>query len=248
MLVAHDWPTHLVLLDDIDLPLGQQLALDDELLAAVNHGGHPPLLRFWQSPTTAVVLGRGNDPEVEVDRPACRDLGVPIWRRSSGGGTVVVGPGCLAFTLVLPATSQLRNLGAGPVTRLLLERSLSGWGESLGLCVQGVSDITLGDRKISGNAQRWKRDAFLHHGTVLLSFDLNLVRRLLREPARRPEYRSARTHADFVQNAPFTADEFRKHLVERWNATIQQPIPDEILTAAQRLANDRAEQPNWRIA
>lgn len=243
-----DWPDHLVLLDDIDLPLGGQLALDDELLAAVDRGELSPLLRFWQSPTAAVVLGRGNVPDLEVDLPACRDLGVPVWRRSSGGGTVVVGLGCLAFTLVLPTSSRLRNLGAGPVTRLLLERSLSGWGETLGLCVQGVSDITLGDRKISGNAQRWKREAFLHHGTVLLSFDLNLVRRLLREPARRPEYRSTRTHADFVQNAPFTADEFREHLVERWNATIQQPIPEEILTSAQRLANDRAEHANWRIA
>jgi lipoate-protein ligase A len=243
-----DWPDHLVLLDDIDLSLGEQLALDDELLTAVDRAELRPLLRFWQSPTTAVVLGRGNVPDLEVDLPACRDLDVPIWRRSSGGGTVVVGPGCLAFTLVLPATSQLRNLGAGPVTRLLLERSLSGWGESLGLSVQGVSDITLGDRKISGNAQRWKRDAFLHHGTVLLSFDLDLVRRLLREPARRPEYRSTRSHSDFVQNAPFTADEFRKHLVEQWDATIQRSIPPEVLAAANQLAMERAEQSNWRIA
>ena len=59
------------------------------------------VLRFWELPTLAVVLGSGGSVAIDVNVAACDADGVPILRRASGGGTVLLGPGCLCFSLVL---------------------------------------------------------------------------------------------------------------------------------------------------
>ena len=47
------------------------------------------------------VVGRSSYIDVEVHQDACRELGIPILRRISGGATIVTGPGCLMYALVL---------------------------------------------------------------------------------------------------------------------------------------------------
>ena len=49
-----------------------------------------------------MVLGASGRLKDEVRVEACRADGVAIGRRSSGGGTVVIGPGALNFAVVLP--------------------------------------------------------------------------------------------------------------------------------------------------
>jgi lipoate---protein ligase len=46
-------------------------------------------------------VGYANKVAVEVNAAACAAGGVPIYRRCSGGGTVLQGPGCLNYSLVL---------------------------------------------------------------------------------------------------------------------------------------------------
>src|SRR5262245_40400973 len=87
---------------DVTLPtLAENLALDEALLleAEAGHGGET--LRLWEWPHPAVILGAGCRLADEVDEEACRRDGVPILRRSSGGGTVLLGAGCLLYSLVL---------------------------------------------------------------------------------------------------------------------------------------------------
>jgi lipoate-protein ligase A len=63
---------------------------------------------------------------------------------------------------------------------------------------EGTSDVAVGDRKISGNAQarRWK--ALLVHGTLLVDFDYELAEAVLKHPPREPAYRRGRAHRDFL--------------------------------------------------
>src|SRR5688500_10069881 len=87
---------------DLTLPtLAENLALDEALLLQAEAGG-PALLRVWSWPLLAVVLGAGGKVAEDVDDPACQVSGIPLARRSSGGGTVVLGPGCYLYSLVLP--------------------------------------------------------------------------------------------------------------------------------------------------
>jgi lipoate-protein ligase A len=84
---------------------------------------------------------------------------------------------------------------------------------------RGTTDLALGDRKFSGNAQRRKRHWLLFHGTILYRFDLAFIERLLPLPARQPDYRHDRGHGDFLANLPLPAEAIRQALRGAWDVT-----------------------------
>ena len=87
---------------DLTLPTPEEnLACDEALLELCEEGGGDQILRFWESPTYFVALGYANKAESEVNLAACAAEQIPIFRRCSGGGTVLQGPGCLNYCLIL---------------------------------------------------------------------------------------------------------------------------------------------------
>jgi lipoate-protein ligase A len=56
----------------------------------------------------------------------------------------------------------------------------------------------------------------LHHGTFLCDFDLGLMERYLKKPAREPAYRRGRSHGEFVANLPLSAETIRARLSRAW--------------------------------
>src|SRR5262249_52453085 len=86
---------------DLTLPGAlANLALDEPLLLGADAGGGE-VLRLWERPRPAVVRGAGSALREDADEEACAADGVPLLRRASGGGTVLLGSGCLLFSLVL---------------------------------------------------------------------------------------------------------------------------------------------------
>src|SRR5256885_16505266 len=79
----------------------ENLACDEALLDWFEQDGGPGVLRFWEPPDYFVVVGYGNAVAAEVNVPACETRNIPILRRCTGGGTVLQGPGCLNYSLVL---------------------------------------------------------------------------------------------------------------------------------------------------
>lgn len=223
------------------------LALDESLLQAVDSHPETAYLRFWESTEYAVILGRSNRPEVEVLLDACKADRVPVLRRASGGGAVVIGPGCLCYSLVLPLNSLHKSLGVPGVTGPLMRRSAQGLNQFIaGVDVFGTSDLVWNGLKVSGNAQRWSRNAFIHHGTILHAFDLDRVRRYLAHPSREPDYRQSRCHLDFVTNLPLDASAIQSGLSRAWNSN-PADCPPSLVDAAQSLAASRRGQPEWQI-
>ncbi|HEX5272632.1 MAG TPA: lipoate--protein ligase family protein, partial [Gemmataceae bacterium] len=183
-------------MDFLDLTLAsaaENLALDEALLLEAEAGRGREVLRLWEWPHYAAVLGAGCVLGDDVDEDACRADGVPVLRRASGGGTVLLGPGCLCYSLVLayergPAVCEIT-----PSYVYILGRVRASLAGLLPAVEQaGTSDLTDGGLKFSGNAQQRKRDHLLHHGTLLYDFDLSRMGRHLRMPARQPDYRGRR--------------------------------------------------------
>ena len=73
---------------------------------ACEENGGEEILRFWEAPETFVVVGYANKVATEVDLDACAAKKLPIFRRCSGGGTVLQGPGCLNYALILRITDN----------------------------------------------------------------------------------------------------------------------------------------------
>lgn len=203
------------------------IAFDEALLDAAEAGEiAQPALRLWESEQHFVVLGRSSSAEIEVNLTACREKQVSVLRRASGGGTVVAGPGCLMYAVVLPYRDypQLRAVDLcheyvlGEMTRILAPYAN-------GVEAAGTSDLAIpGEKtlvKFSGNAMRCKKSHVLYHGTILYDFDLQLLSQLLATPTREPEYRENRNHRAFVSNLDIARSELRTSMIEGWNATQQ---------------------------
>lgn len=192
---------------DVSLPEpAANLQLDEQLLAE-GEG----VLRVWESASECVVLGKSGKAEQEIYEPS----EVPVLRRCSGGGTVVLGPGCLNYALVLPLQWDPRWCNVAFSLQWVMQRMRTALAFP-GLRMAGQCDLALKGRKVSGNAQRRTRHAFLHHGTLLYNFNLVRVEQLLRMPDRQPSYRKDRGHAEFLGNLPLSALALKRLLAGEW--------------------------------
>ncbi len=190
-----------------------QLARETELhhLAESTGGDY---LWFWEAEAYTLVLGRSSNPAKDT----AGGSDVPIVRRESGGGAVLLGPGCLIYTLILAYDRHPRLRQVTDSYECILARVADAVALP-GIELQGA-DLTLRNRKFAGCSQRRRRRTVLHHGTILHNFDLPKISRFLREPDRQPEYRGRRTHAAFLTNVPLHPD-FRSRLAARFpSATV----------------------------
>ena len=215
----------LVLINRCSADPHDNVALDAALFHALEATGAGETLRFWESQGTAVIVGSLGDIPRQVHEDACLRDGVPIIRRLSGGGAVVVARGCLNYSLVLSldARPELRHVAQS--YRLILGRIVDAL-DVPGLGIQGLSDLAIERRKISGSAQRRGRRALLHHGTFLYAFDIQSLERYLKEPDRQPAYRARRRHAAFVANAPLEPQAIAAALIRAWAGEPEHPRPE----------------------
>ncbi len=225
----------------------ENLALDEVLLDMAESGGGEEILRFWESPVVFVVLGVSQPFQEALYEEACQQEGVPVLRRCTAGGCVLQGPGCLNYSLVLkyeghPETRLIRESN-----QYILGRITSALGR-LGIKTQfePPCDLSFNGRKVSGNAQKRRKNALLHHGTLLCGFDVSLMPKYLREPTKRPPYRGQRIHGNFVGSLGLDPLALRGAIAETFGASNppEQPQPAE-LEATHRLATQKYLDPTW---
>ena len=141
------------------------------------------------------MLGASGRIGEDVDLDACRADGVPIARRSSGGGTVLIGPGALNFTVVLPVDADDRLRAVDTAQLYVLERSAEALrGSGPDVRVLGSGDLTLDGRKFSGSAQRRLKRWVMVHATILYGLDpRRLPATCIRRSASRRTVKGGRT-------------------------------------------------------
>lgn len=217
-----------MLLKDISLSTPQENILyDNVLLELAEEGRQGEVLRFWESRQPFIVLGRVSKVEEDVNLEAALADAVPVIRRSSGGGTVVQGKGCLNYTLVLSKEKHPQAADLKRSYEFILGRVIGALKRvGIDAVFKPVSDIALasGQKKISGNAQRRLRRFILHHGTILHDLDLGLIERYLKFPPSVPEYRARRAHLDFVTNIFVPAGRIKEEIGRAFEADGEEPF------------------------
>ncbi len=170
------------------------LALEEELLGRAAAG--EALLLLWSSPRPAVILGHGQ-PDSDVDPEACRELGLPVLRRITGG-TGVIHDGDLALSLALAADHPFARGIVGLYGRFLdvLAAVLAAHGAAVErpavpprasrrrspICFEDrlADTLLVNGRKAVGCAQARRARSVLVHGAVLLHPDPALHARIFR--------------------------------------------------------------------
>ena len=166
------------------------MARDEAMLEACRAGSDPgayPVLRLYAWLVPTLSLGRFQDARRAVDLGFCRDRGIPVVRRPTGGGAVLHDRE-VTYALVGPTDREPFGGGLIESYRRIAE------GIAAGLRLLGVEpdppvpggtaapllapapcfarpssyEITFEGKKLVGSAQVRRRGAALQHGSILL--------------------------------------------------------------------------------
>ncbi|KAF3361840.1 putative lipoate-protein ligase A [Chlamydiales bacterium STE3] len=168
------------------LPIFQQLQIEEALLRTndenwciVNSGSAP-----------AIVMGISANPSLVINHPLFLEKPLPVIRRFSGGGTVYIDEQTLFVTFILNGISFPDKM---------LEWSRDFYRPvftDLPFFLK-ENDYALGEKKVGGNAQYFRKNRYLHHTSFLFDFKEENMSYLL-YPPKTPVYREGRSHSDFL--------------------------------------------------
>lgn len=167
------------------------LAIEACLMRSAKEG--EPILYLWQNART-VVIGRNQCASAECDVPRLESDGGHLARRRSGGGAVYHDLGNLNFTFVTTA---------GEYDQAAQTDIILGAVRSLGIDAQltGRNDLVTADgRKFSGHAYQHTGTASCHHGTIMVSVDVDALGRYLTVSPLKLEAKGVRSVRSRVTN------------------------------------------------
>lgn len=173
---------------------------DDELIARTVLTGQPDF-KVYIPEGISVVLGRGSRLEREVNLEACQRDRIPLLQREGGGCAVVLDPGNLVVSVVLPMDGYACDRRWFAALADWVLAGLLGCGVS-GVVREGTSDLVFQGRKVGGGSLRRTRGYLYYSTTVLVKPRVDLMERYLLHPPREPQYRRGRSHRDFVGAVP----------------------------------------------
>ena len=172
---------------------------DLKLLSAAEKGEIKPTLRFYRWEPATVSLGCTQKAEEEVNGDFCKKAGIDIVRRPSGGGAIFhedeITYSFTAAIIEHPAFADLLGSYYAIIDGLLKGLQKLGIkvevraGKSSGperylpcFSLSSRHDLVVNGKKIIGSAQRRKKNAFLQHGSIPLSYNPELVSSVFLKP------------------------------------------------------------------
>jgi lipoate-protein ligase A len=154
-------------------------ALDREWLRRHAAGAAPDLLRFHRNLPTA-SLGRHQDGAKELRLDYCREKGVEVVCRPSGGGALYLDAGQQAFSLVLPAPSGVTLAETLEKFARAVAQGLRGFGVDAQF--KFPNDLEVEGRKLASVFAAEEGGSLLLHGTLLLGAEVRTMLETLRVP------------------------------------------------------------------
>ncbi|MBQ2661157.1 MAG: lipoate--protein ligase [Clostridia bacterium] len=145
------------------------LALEEYLVETVEEG--ECILYLWQNDKT-VVIGKNQNAWAQCNLSLLEQAGGFLARRSSGGGAVYHDMGNLNFTFVAHNEDYNVSKQLDVIARAVKEFGIDARKT-------GRNDITVSDKKISGNAFHKGSRASCHHGTLLINSDMDALSKYL---------------------------------------------------------------------
>lgn len=165
----------------------------------------------------SIIIGQHQNTIEEINEDYCKEKGIHIQRRLSGGGAVYHDHGNLNFSFIVRATRDNVNdfnVLTQPVIKTL---------EKLGIKAElsGRNDILIDGRKFSGNAQFFRNGMLLQHGTILFNSDMSELGNALKVKEMKIQskgVKSVRSRVtniiDYLEDKSLTIEQFKDLLLE----------------------------------
>lgn len=182
------------------------IAVENYLLSQPSDGDITMYL--WQNYRT-VVIGQNQNPYAECQVEQLESDGGYLMRRRTGGGAVFHDLGNINFSFIVPVElyDQHRQFA-------VLQRAVASYG--LDTEVSGRNDVLCQGRKFSGNAFAVGRQQRLHHGTILIRTDVDVLQRYLKvKPAKLLKHGVASVQSRVVNLSELVPDITAQNIVPR---------------------------------
>ncbi len=172
-------------------PIFEQLAIEEALLRTQQHN----VCLINRGSPRAIVMGISGQPEKLLHVDKVKQDNLPVIKRFSGGGTVIVDEETLFISFLFDKSTLPIAPFPEPILRWSAELYAKSWN------IDGFhlreNDYVIGNKKCGGNAQYLKRDRWLHHTSFLWDYRPENME-YLRLPEKRPKYRENRGHDEFL--------------------------------------------------
>lgn len=161
----------------------ENMALDDVILTARSKGLVPDTVRFLQFSPRCALVGYHQDVEQEIRVDWCRESGVDLNRRITGGGALFWDETQIGWEVIASRGHPSIPASLPELYAKLCSATVSAL-QALGIeaCFRPRNDIEVRGRKISGTGGTELGGAFLFQGTLLVDFDVDSMLRALRIP------------------------------------------------------------------
>lgn len=161
----------------------EQMQIDEQWAREVAQGSRPATLRIWDWASPAVVVGRFQSIDDEVNQNIAQAEGFEVVRRCTGGGAMFVKPSdTITYSLISPLWFT-RGIPIEQSYQLCDQWLLDTLRDlHLNASFGGLNDIVSSQGKIGGAAQRrfpGNPGALLHHVTLAYDFDTETMGRIL---------------------------------------------------------------------
>lgn len=151
----------------------------------------------WQPEDTVIVLGQSNTTERSLITENVEADNIRVTKRPTGGEAVVLTRQMAVITVArefreMTSSKDFFKVINGMMLDMLSDLGVNNYG------TKGISDITIGNRKILGSSMHRRENRLVYHGVLNISEDPGIFERYLKHPGREPDYRLNRRHCEFV--------------------------------------------------
>ena len=152
---------------------------------------------LWVPDDFYVVLGNSNKPRQNLVEKHIFADDVTVYKRPSGGETVILTP----RTLVISIKVTLEKFSNPSAHFRYFNKKIMDALAALGvedLHYRGISDVSIGDKKILGSSIYRRRKVLFYHAVLNVSEAIDTIARYIKHPTKEPDYREGRSHHEFV--------------------------------------------------
>lgn len=168
---------------------------------------------IWNPDNIYIVLGRSNSSEGSVNLDTAIKDGVTIIKRPTGGESVVLSPNMLVFSAKIDHKNSQKPIEVFNKINKHLITQLTNIGIK-NLNSKGISDLSIGEKKILGSSMMLKDNIFFYHAVLNINEDPSIISKYLKHPKKEPDYRKGREHKQFVTSLKLSGYNIDKELIE----------------------------------
>lgn len=178
------------IIDTGPLTAAENMALDQTILESCDAGICPDTIRFLSFDPHCALVGRFQTVEKEIRADYCREKGIDINRRITGGGALYWDTKDIGWEIFSRFDGFFGKKNIESFYGIFCSAVASGINNfGISSKFRRRNDIEVNGKKISGSGGTSLRNAFMFQGTLLVDIDIEIMLRALRIPVEKLKYK-----------------------------------------------------------